>query len=136
MREIIFRRCRIEIESDQVTVYVIDCDAPPQVGYIEDPNTLNNFIARAFIADCLDLPINHPTVEANYKDEALTDFGVWAEMARIWYDRLRKGWTLWPHDRPVDARTVTGFLGSAILADHRDGDGNAAVNETNVGRGD
>ncbi len=135
MREIIFRRCKLQIETNGDMRIFQDDDQIAELTNT-NPDLVNKMVARCFIADCLDTDLTDARIQRNLEDGNLPDFGIWAELAHHWYDKLRDGWELWPHDRPVDARTVTGFIGSALRASNRDGEGDAGEHETVVGRGD
>lgn len=132
MREIVFRRCRLEIEPTglvRVIHFAPDqfgrhLDATPgEIKLIaptrEQPNEMVDVvIAHAFLTDVLDEPgVDDETISFLLLGVPIAAFGQWDTMAQIWFDRLRRGWQLVGHGEPLIAATVTSFLASAIEED-------------------
>ena len=135
MREILFRRCRLEIEPSGI-IRTITGDAVEQSTPLPDTSqgrstaayygydNLRKFhedfcVAWAYILDlAIPLSPDDTEVHALMTDNPVPAFGPWDEMARFWFKRVRDGWPLVEHGQALNATTWTSFLASAIKADH------------------
>lgn len=137
MREILFRRCRLEIEpSGVVRIWKdghLSADMhPPQeherlaqvhaatFGY-DSPRRchIDHIVAEAWLWDIFDRDwALEEDVAALLLDDPLPTAGTWDEMSRFWFRRVRDGWPLVEHGHVLNASTWTSFLASAIKADH------------------
>lgn len=157
MREILFRRCRLEIEPSGI----IRMAGPGgQLAEMRAPNDrpfateaaahgyddltqyfTHRMIATLWLLDLFDTDFAKvDDVEHLLKNEPLPGAGAWDEMARFWFTRTRDGWPLLEHGQALNAATWTSFLASAIKADRDDNNqhtGRDARNdEEDVGRAD
>jgi hypothetical protein len=158
MRELIFRRCRLEIEPSGVVRIVRDgvtaTMTPPPAddrmvklqaaahGYDDVLRFHIDYrIAAAWLFDLFDKDFaGDDDLEHLLKNEPLPAAGQWDEMSRFWFQRVLAGWPVISHTEALNASTWTSFLASAIKAD-RDADNrnegrNAPVDAANVGRAD
>lgn len=155
MREIVFRRCRLEIEPNHTVRIIIDkrvaVTMPPPMAHdhmaeleaatfdYDDANKLHvdRIVAAAFIMDCNDESFAaDEDVRALLTGTPPPSLGKWGMTANVWFDKVRRGWAGWPHGQPVVVTNVTSFIGSAVTEDRRaSGRNNVGEPTVNVGVG-
>lgn len=156
MREILFRRCRLEIEpsgvvrvfrngqtSDNMNVKrdrLAEVEAAAY-GYSDlHKYHVDHKIAVAWLWDLFDNDFaDNDDIAHLLRDEPLPGAGTWDEMSRFWFKRVRDGWPLVEHGQALNAMTWTSFLASAIKADRANVDNqnrndDARNDERDVGR--
>jgi hypothetical protein len=138
MREIAFRRCRLEIEPSGIVRTVKDGQVSADMAVSRDRLAevgaaacgfddlltyhVNHKIAVAWLWDVFDEDfVEDADVRALLCDEPNPKFGQWDIMLRFWFSRVCAGAETIQHGRVINAATFTSLFASAIKAD-RDAD--------------